>query len=67
MAVAKEIELVDRFENLGVQMVGEVASKTNDIEASGPRRMPPFRLTTARTPRPKRREVFRSEDAIVRH
>ncbi|MBT4435678.1 chaperonin GroEL, partial [bacterium] len=30
VTVAKEIELEDRFENMGAQMVKEVASKTND-------------------------------------
>ncbi len=29
MTVAKEIELADKFENMGAQMVREVASKTN--------------------------------------
>ena len=31
VTVAKEIELKDKFENMGAQMVREVASKTNDI------------------------------------
>src|SRR4026207_2268307 len=31
VTVAKEIELDDKFENMGAQMVREVASKTNDI------------------------------------
>ena len=31
VTVAKEIELEDKFENMGAQMVREVASKTNDI------------------------------------
>src|SRR6201989_1027754 len=35
VAVAKEIELVDKFENMGAQMVREVASKTNDIAGDG--------------------------------
>ncbi len=35
VTVAKEIELVDRFENLGAQMVREVASKTNDAAGDG--------------------------------
>ena len=30
VTVAKEIELQDKFENMGAQMVKEVASKTND-------------------------------------
>ncbi|WP_428485174.1 chaperonin GroEL [Rhodopila sp.] len=35
VTVAKEIELTDKFENMGVQMVREVASKTNDIAGDG--------------------------------
>ncbi len=35
VSVAKEIELADRFENLGAQMVREVASKTNDKAGDG--------------------------------
>ena len=35
VAVAKEIELADRFENMGAQMVREVASKTNEIAGDG--------------------------------
>src|ERR1700751_4168392 len=33
--VAKEIELKDKFENMGAQMVKEVASKTNDLAGDG--------------------------------
>ncbi len=35
VSVAKEIELKDRFENMGAQMVKEVASKTGDIAGDG--------------------------------
>src|SRR5271168_3231111 len=35
VTVAKEIELDDRFENLGAQLVREVASKTNDTAGDG--------------------------------
>ena len=35
MTVAKEIELADKFENMGAQMVREVASKTSDIAGDG--------------------------------
>jgi chaperonin GroEL len=35
VAVAKEIELADKFENMGAQMVREVASKTNEIAGDG--------------------------------
>ncbi len=35
VTVAKEIELEDRFENMGAQMVNEVASKTSDVAGDG--------------------------------
>ncbi|MGL4685627.1 MAG: chaperonin GroEL [Commensalibacter sp.] len=35
VSVAKEIELADKFENMGAQMVREVASKTNDTAGDG--------------------------------
>src|SRR2546428_4866619 len=44
VTVAKEIELPDRFENMGAQMVKEVASKTSDVAGAGattPTLLPP--------------------------
>src|SRR5260221_7016469 len=35
VTVAKEIQLEDRFENMGAQMVKEVASKTSDVAGDG--------------------------------
>ncbi len=35
VTVAKEVELADKFENLGAQLVREVASKTNDLAGDG--------------------------------
>src|SRR6266852_8010673 len=35
VTVAKEIELADKFENMGAQMVREVAQKTNDTAGDG--------------------------------
>ena len=35
VTVAKEIELTDRFENMGAQMVREVASRTSDLAGDG--------------------------------
>ncbi len=35
VTVAKEIELKDRYENMGAQMVKEVASKTSDLAGDG--------------------------------
>ncbi|MFQ3304663.1 MAG: chaperonin GroEL, partial [Oceanospirillaceae bacterium] len=35
VSVAKEIELADKFENMGAQMVKEVASQANDVAGDG--------------------------------
>jgi chaperonin GroEL len=35
VSVAKEVELEDKFENMGAQMLREVASKTNDTAGDG--------------------------------
>ena len=35
VTVAKDIELQDKFQNMGAQMVREVASKTNDVSGDG--------------------------------
>ncbi|MBQ4424756.1 MAG: chaperonin GroEL [Lachnospiraceae bacterium] len=35
VTIAKEIELPDRFENMGAQLIKEVASKTNDVAGDG--------------------------------
>jgi len=35
VTVAKEIELADRFENMGAQMVKEVATRTSDLAGDG--------------------------------
>mgnify|MGYP000016620898 CR=1 FL=1 len=35
MTIAKEIELDDPFENMGAQLVKEVATKTNDVAGDG--------------------------------
>ena len=35
VTVAKDIELKDKFENMGAQMLREVASKTNDVAGDG--------------------------------
>ena len=36
VSVAKEVELADKFENMGAQLVKEVAQKTADIDAPRP-------------------------------
>ena len=35
VTIAKEIELEDRFENMGAQLVKQVATKTNDVAGDG--------------------------------
>ena len=35
MTIAKEVEIEDKFENMGAQLVREVASKTNDVAGDG--------------------------------
>src|SRR5271157_5792219 len=35
VTVAKEVELADKFENMGAQLVREVASRTNDLAGDG--------------------------------
>ncbi|NLA71420.1 MAG: chaperonin GroEL, partial [Clostridiaceae bacterium] len=35
VTIAREIELEDRFENMGAQLVKEVATKTNDVAGDG--------------------------------
>ena len=35
VTIAKEIELEDEFENMGAQLIREVASKTNDVAGDG--------------------------------
>ena len=40
VAVAKEIELADRFENMGAQMLKEVAVKTGELAGDGTTRRP---------------------------
>ena len=64
VSVAKEIELEDKFENMGAQMVREVASKTNDIAGDGtttefrpPRRRAPPRHRARSGHLPRRREA----------
>src|SRR2546423_12727213 len=36
VTIAKEVELEDPFENMGAQLVKEVATKTNDVAGGGP-------------------------------
>jgi chaperonin GroEL len=43
VTVAKEVELKDKTENMGAQMLKEVASKTSDIAGDGTRPRPSWR------------------------
>ena len=43
VTIAKEIELKDPFENMGAQLVKEVATKTNDVAGDGTTRRPCLR------------------------
>ena len=57
VTVAKEIELDDKFENMGAQMVREVASKTSDVAGDG--------TTTATILVPSRKMACASTVAVV--
>ena len=73
VTVAKEIELADKFENMGAQMVREVASKTNDIAGDGTTtasgsRSTSLRATRSSTPStaaPRSRSRARSSSSCV--
>jgi chaperonin GroEL len=58
VTVAKEIELEDKFENMGAQMVREVAQKTNDQAGDGTTTARPCSPTASsrKAPRPWRPE-----------
>ena len=47
VTIAKEIELENPFENMGAQLVKEVATKTNDIAGDGTTTSPALRCTTS--------------------
>jgi len=60
VTVAKEIELKDNYQNMGAQMVREVASKTNDLRATARPRRPCWRRrSSARGLRTSRRAPTR--------
>ncbi len=50
VTVAKEIELADKFENMGAQMVREVASKSSDMAGDGSRRRDPCARASSTSP-----------------
>jgi len=75
VTVAKEIELADKFENMGAQMVKEVASKTSDVAGDGTTTATVlaqaiFRegaklVTAGHNPMDLKRGIDRAVDAIV--
>src|ERR1700741_416819 len=76
VTVAKEIELADKFENMGAQMVREVASKTNDIAGDGTPtatvlahaivREGAKAVAAGMNPRDLKRGIDRATDAVVK-
>ncbi|EKD32932.1 MAG: hypothetical protein ACD_76C00113G0004 [uncultured bacterium] len=76
VTVAKEIELRDRFENLGAEMVKEVASKTNDVAGDGTTTATLLaqalvaeglrNVTAGTNPQAIRRGIEKGVDAVVR-
>src|SRR5262249_12859935 len=75
VTVAKEIELADKFENMGAQMVREVASKTSDAAGDGTTTATVLAQTIVRegaraaaagmNPMDLKRGIDRSVDAVV--
>ena len=53
VTIAKEIELEDAFENMGAQLVKEVATKTNDVAGDGTSRIPGTAPASGARPRLK--------------
>ncbi len=76
VSVAKEIELEDKFENLGAELVKEVASKTNDVAGDGTTTATVLaqaliteglrNVTAGTNPQLIRRGIERGTEAIVR-
>ncbi|MFP4629477.1 MAG: TCP-1/cpn60 chaperonin family protein, partial [Desulfohalobiaceae bacterium] len=76
VTVAKEVELEDKFENMGAQMVKEVASKTSDIAGDGTTTATilaqyifseGLKLVTAeRNPMSVKRGIDKAVDAVVK-
>jgi chaperonin GroEL len=77
VTVAKEIDLTDKFENMGAQMVKEVASKTNDIAGDGTTTATVLAqaifnqglglITAGRNPIAVKRGIDKAVDAVVEH
>ncbi len=76
VTVAKEIELEDKFENLGAELVKEVASKTNDVAGDGTTTATVLaqaiiteglrNVTAGTNPQAIRRGIEKGVDAVVR-
>ena len=77
MTIAKEIELPDKIENLGAEIVKEVASKTNDIAGDGTTTATILahamiqeglrNVTAGANPMKLRDGIHKATDAIVKH
>ena len=76
VSVAKEIELEDKFENMGAQLVREVASKTNDAAGDGTTTATVLAqaiyregvklVAAGRNPMPIKRGIDKAVDAIIK-
>lgn len=76
VTVAKEIELEDKFENLGAELVKEVASKTNDVAGDGTTTATVLaqsiiaeglrNVTAGTNPQALRRGIEKGVDAVVK-
>jgi chaperonin GroEL len=77
VTVAKEIDLEDKFENMGAQMVKEVASKTNDVAGDGTTTATVLAqaifgqriklIAAGRSPLAVKRGIDKAVDAVVAH
>src|ERR1700732_665462 len=66
VTVAKEIELQDPLENMGAQMVREVASKTSDVAGGGTTTATPLRTVAAgASPMALKRGIDKAVEAVV--
>ncbi len=76
VSVAKEIELEDKFENMGAQLVREVATKTNDVAGDGTTTATVLAqaiyregvklVAAGRNPMPIKRGIDKAVDAIIK-
>ena len=77
VTVSKEVELEDRFENMGAKLVNEVASKTSDVAGDGTTTATVFAqalvrggmkiVTSGANPMAVKRGIDKAVDAVVEH